>query len=118
MHELSLAHAVVRAVEAEAARHGAVRVLSVRLRVGALTDLDPEAFRFGWEVICGETALLKDAALVVDRVPVTVSCERCGREGPARNPGVLCAACGSDRTRVLTGEELDVAEVELDVPEG
>lgn len=125
MHELSIAQAVVRAVEAEAVRHGARRVLAVRLSVGALTDLDPEALRFGWEVITGEGGLppgtgglLSGAALQIDRVPVTVSCRTCGCEGPARPPGVLCGACGSHQTRVLTGEELDVTEVELDVPEG
>lgn len=118
MHELSIAQAVVRTVEAEAAAHGALRVLSVRLRVGALTDLDPEALRFGWEVISAETGLLARANLLIDRVPVTVRCGACGREGPSPSPGVLCGACGSHQTRVLTGEELDVTEVELDVPEG
>ena len=118
MHELSVAAALARAAEAEAARHGAVRVLALRLRVGALTDLDPEALRFGWEVIAGEDGPLAGAALRIDRVPVTVGCRDCGREGPALPPGVSCGACGSPRTRVLTGEELDLTEVELDVPEG
>jgi len=94
-----------------------VQVRSVRLQVGVLTDLDPEAFRFVWEVITAEHPLLAGAAVWIDRVPVTVCCRDCGREGPARPPGVLCGACGSHRTQVLSGEELDVAEVELDVRE-
>ncbi|MEW8979634.1 MAG: hydrogenase maturation nickel metallochaperone HypA [Symbiobacterium sp.] len=118
MHELSIATALARAAIDTAQAHGATRVLALRLKVGAFTDLDPEALRFGWEVIAGEERLLAGAELHIERVPAQVCCAACGYEGPARPPGVCCAACGSDCTRLLAGEELDLAEVELDVPEG
>lgn len=117
MHELSIAAALADLVEAQAAKHGAERVRRVGLAVGALTDLDPDALRFGWEVITAERPLLTGAVLEVARVPVSVACSACGMEGPARPPGVTCSACGSHDTRLVTGEELDVTEVELDVPE-
>lgn len=118
MHELSIARALADLVEEAAGRHGASRVRRVGLAVGALTDLDPEALGFGWEVLAAERPLLAGAVLEVSRLPVTVVCSNCGQEGPAQPPGVVCAACGSHQTRLLTGEELDVTEVELDVPEG
>jgi len=118
MHELSIAAAMADLVEDAAARHRANRVRRVKLAVGTLTDVDPDALRFGWEVIAAERTLLADAVLEIIRVAVTVVCSSCGHEGPASPPGVICSACGSDDTRLLTGEELDVTEVELDVPEG
>lgn len=118
MHELSIAAALADLVEEAAARHGAERVRRVGVAVGALTDLDPDALGFGWEVIAAERPLLAGSVLEIRRVPVTVVCSACGQEGPARPPGVTCGACGSHDTRLMTGEELDVAEVELDVPEG
>lgn len=116
MHELSVAMTLAETVAAEAVRHGAVRVAVVRLKLGALTDLDAEALRFGWAVIAAEEGPLRGAKLEIDRVPVTVFCRTCGHEGESRPPGVCCGTCGSYHTRLLTGEELDLAEVVLDVP--
>lgn len=117
MHELSVAAAVLKAVAAEARAHGAARVLSVRLRVGALTDLDPEVLSFGWEAVTAAMPLVAGCTLYVERVPVAVACGRCGTRGPAAPPGVLCAACGGHDVQLVAGEELDIAEVELDAPE-
>ncbi len=45
MHEMSLMRGLMRQVETLAAREGASRVVSIQLRLGALSHFSPEHFR-------------------------------------------------------------------------
>ena len=45
MHEIGLVRDIVRRIEAVAAEHGARRVTRIRVRLGALSHLDPDHFR-------------------------------------------------------------------------
>jgi len=65
VHELSLLADLMRKVEAVAADHGAERVASVRVRLGALAHISPEHLREHFtEAARGTVA--DGAALVVD----------------------------------------------------
>ncbi len=46
MHEMSLCQGVVRILEEQAAAHAYKRVKTVRLEVGPLATVEPEALRF------------------------------------------------------------------------
>lgn len=65
MHEMSIALHLVDAVRARA--EGA-RVVRVRVRIGELAAVLPEALRFAFEVACEGTAL-DGARLEIERVP-------------------------------------------------
>lgn len=105
MHELSIAHAVVATV-ADAA--GGERVAEVRVRVGALAGVVPDALRFAWDV-AAEGTVCAGAALTVDEVPVTVWCEPCAAErtvvGPLR---LRCPVCDEPSADVRAGRDLQV----------
>jgi hydrogenase nickel incorporation protein HypA/HybF len=45
MHELSLIHDLMRKIESIAREHGGRRILSVKVRLGALSHISPEHFR-------------------------------------------------------------------------
>ena len=124
MHELSLAHSIgeiaVRALHDETAAQSpqdGVRVGKVRVRVGDLSGVDPEALAFCFEVVRGEWVETTGAALEVERCPVRVRCQACGRESElALNPLLEssgCTACGESRREIVGGRELEVFGVEL-----
>ena len=46
MHEMALATSVLQIVERTARQHGARRVSAVRLEIGRLSHVEPEALRF------------------------------------------------------------------------
>lgn len=110
MHELSVACAVVRTVsEAVTGR----RVTSVRLRVGVLSGVAPQALTFAWDVAVAGSPLA-GAALVVDRVPVSVGCRTCGAVSALPEPlPVRCPGCEGRDVAVVAGSELEVASVEV-----
>src|SRR5579862_2270846 len=76
MHELSIAMGIVEAATEEAQKRG-VQVSAVHLRLGALSGVVKDALLFSYEVACQDTPLA-GSRLVVEDVPVAVSCPQCG----------------------------------------
>lgn len=112
MHELSVAHAVVSTV-VDALPSGDTRVLQVRLRIGELSGIVPQALEFAYDVAAQGTALA-DAALVIERSPVVIACPTCG---PQQLPGTqdfTCPSCGTPCGDVVGGKELEIVDITLD----
>lgn len=114
MHELSIVQAVLDTVEEASLQVGATKVLRVHLRVGELAAVDPDALQFAYGALSEERPLLSGSDLVVEWVPIRVRCPNCGTEGPAQPHSVVCGECGNLFTHVVAGEELDIANVEVE----
>lgn len=116
MHELSVAQALVDQVDDLARQHGAVGVHLIRVRVGPLAgvvaDLLATAFPLAAVGSPAETARLE-----LVEAPVRVRCRTCGAETVAKPNNLVCGACGDWRTEVVSGDELILETVELDIPE-
>ncbi|HVT10815.1 MAG TPA: hydrogenase maturation nickel metallochaperone HypA [Fimbriimonadaceae bacterium] len=112
MHETGIiTQAVHMAIEA-AENAGAGQVKRLRLRVGAMAGVVPDALRFGFEVVTKGT-LAEGALLEIDLVPVTCRCAAgCGVFTPS-DAIFACPVCGRLSTDVVSGRELDVVEVEV-----
>ena len=107
MHELAITQSVVEAVTE---RTGTTPVVAVRLRVGRLAGVVPDAMRFCFELVTAGTPL-DGAALEIEQ-PEAGRCRTCGAEFELTDLILLCA-CGSADVEVLTGRELAVASVVL-----
>ena len=108
MHELSIAEAVVERV---LDRTGDRPVSCVRLRVGRLCGVVPDALDFCFEVATAGTPL-EGAALVIDQPDGRAHCRRCGAHFAVADLILLCR-CGSADVEVVAGEELVVTSVEV-----
>ncbi len=111
MHELSIALAVVAQVEEAARAHGARRVGSLRVRIGELSGVVPDALAFSFD-LASDGTLLEGAELITETVPARARCPVCERETAVGVPPALwCPACGQPLTELLTGRELDIGDV-------
>jgi hydrogenase nickel incorporation protein HypA/HybF len=108
MHELAITQSVVEAVTE---RTGTTPVATVRLRVGRLSGVVPDAMRFCFELVTAGTPL-EGAALEFEQPEGRGSCRTCGAHVVLADPILLCD-CGSADVEVLTGRELAVASVVL-----
>ncbi len=117
MHELGLMSGVVDTVVASARHAGADRVISVRLRIGDMTEVMDEALRFAWEVLRDEDPLTKDAGLEVDYVRPRSLCLACGNEFEHDRFHLRCPDCGSAETSLLSGRELDIVGIDIETPD-
>jgi hydrogenase nickel incorporation protein HypA/HybF len=114
MHELSIAEHLIEAAESAARRAGACTVRRVCLRLGELSGVDESALRFAFAVVVQGT-LLDGAALDVAAVAPAMRCAACGGETDSLRE--TCGICGSSRVIVVRGRELELASMEIDVPD-
>jgi hydrogenase nickel incorporation protein HypA/HybF len=108
MHELAIAQGVVDAVTE---RTGSAPVATVRVRVGRLAGVVPDALRFCFELVAAGTPL-DGAALEFDQPEGRGHCRACGADLVLADLILLCS-CGSADVEVVTGRELTVASVVL-----
>ncbi|RME16071.1 MAG: hydrogenase maturation nickel metallochaperone HypA [Alphaproteobacteria bacterium] len=112
MHEMALAESVVSIAEREARRAGAERITSVRLEIGALSHVVPEAMRFAFSAV-SRGSLAEGARLDILRVPGRAWCHDCGREIEISALGDACPACGGYSVQVTGGQEMRVKDLEV-----
>lgn len=108
MHELALIESLVEAVD-EQVEQG--RVTAVRLEVGTLVAVVPDAMHFCFDV-CTRGTRLEGASLEIAELPGRARCRSCGAEVTLNTPLARCA-CGGIDLEVLAGHELRIKEVEV-----
>ena len=119
MHELGIMTGVLDSVEASAKEAGADRVLVVRLSVGEMTEAIEDALRFAFEALSEqqEYALCAGAELDITMVRPKSRCLECGAEYEHDRFHMLCPECGSFATELIAGRELQIDNIEVDIPD-
>lgn len=112
MHELSVCLALMEQVDRIAREHHARRVDRIVLRVGPLSGVEVPLLERAWPLASVGTGAA-DAELVIEAAPVRVQCSQCGVESDAQPNRLLCAGCGDYRTRLVSGDEMLLENLEL-----
>jgi hydrogenase nickel incorporation protein HypA/HybF len=108
MHELGLCASIVDAVERRAGQRSVARV---RVQVGRLHHVHPEAFEQSFAVAAvGTVAAGADAELIL--LPVRGRCLSCGDEWDCEEPPLACGSCGSIDVQTTGGDELVLESIE------
>jgi hydrogenase nickel incorporation protein HypA/HybF len=113
VHELSICQALIDQVANIAADNQATRVTVVHLQMGPLAGVEQELLQQAYPIASAGT-IAQDSELRIQMIPVRVHCSVCGQESEARINRLICGACGAWRTRLLSGDELLLASIELD----
>jgi hydrogenase nickel incorporation protein HypA/HybF len=109
MHELAISDAIATTVS----KHAAGRPVSrVTVQIGHLRQVVPDALLFSWEVVSSAHEL-EGAELVVEEIPAVVLCHDCGEETTLDLPILSCGSCEGFAVKLLSGEELLVASIDL-----
>jgi hydrogenase nickel incorporation protein HypA/HybF len=113
VHELGLSASVVDAVERRA---GTRRVAQVKVRVGSLLHVHPEAFDQSFAIAAmGTIAEGADAELVV--VSPRAVCNGCGASWEADEMPLTCPLCASAEIDLTGGDDLVLESITY-CPEG
>jgi len=108
MHELAITESLVRAVSE---RVGDAKVTCVRLAIGRLSGVVPDAVLFCFDV-CSAGTPLEGARLEVEEIRARAFCRDCRQETDLEDSIALCT-CGSANLELLSGQELKIKEVEV-----
>ena len=112
MHEYSVCMALLEQVERIAREQQARRVERIVLQLGPLSGVEAPLLERAWP-LAAAGSIAADAELVIDTAPVRVHCTQCGAESEAQPNRLLCASCGDYRTRLISGDEMLLANLEL-----
>jgi hydrogenase nickel incorporation protein HypA/HybF len=108
MHEMAITQSVVETVCEHAAGR---RVHSVRVQVGALCGVVPDAMEFCFG-LATEGTVADGASLDLDIQPGSARCRTCGHEFAMSDLILLCP-CGSADVEVLAGRDLKILSMEV-----
>jgi hydrogenase nickel incorporation protein HypA/HybF len=112
MHEMALAEGMLEIVESAARANAAARVSLVRLELGALSQVEPEALRFSFDVVTRGT-LAEGAQLEFLPIAGRAWCMPCGESVVLPRLGEACPRCGSYQLQVTEGDEMRVKDIEI-----
>jgi hydrogenase nickel incorporation protein HypA/HybF len=116
MHELSVAQSIVEIIQQHIPESEWERVAAVRLKIGAVAGVVPESLEFSFQAITAES-LLSHARLEIEFIPFCIHCNVCNTTLENEVGFALCSTCGSTDTKILSGSELYITEIEVAEPE-
>jgi hydrogenase nickel incorporation protein HypA/HybF len=118
MHEFSICKSLIEIIEKEAMPYGGAKVVTVRLRIGELSGVVPNALRFAFEVL-SKGGITEGASLLIEDVPLEIYCRACKTAATVDEPFLICPHCQSSEVEMIGGRELEIREMEIeDVDQG
>lgn len=92
---------------------GANRVNVLKLRIGELSGVVPEALQFAWDVVRRST-MLAEARLEIERVAAVSWCATCQAQFESAEFWSECPRCHDLSGDLRRGRELEIAALELE----
>lgn len=113
MHEMGIANSVLEAVRIEMTRNPGTYPCKVGVRIGELAAIDQDALRFCFEAMILDTdlALLE---LAIEFCPRRHHCLGCGHDFVVHDYDSRCPQCASLDTTCVSGDELELAYLEVE----
>jgi hydrogenase nickel incorporation protein HypA/HybF len=108
MHELGLCTSIVDAIETRACERPVARV---RIRVGRLNHVHPEAFEQSF-MIAAMGTVAENASAELIMLPVVARCGACDHTWECDELPIACPQCGSVAVEIHGGDELVLESIE------
>jgi len=110
MHELALAEEVLIIAEQQAIQHSLSTINSIKLTIGALSCVEPEALRWALEVTL-ENTLADHAEIQLTIAPGEGKCGGCGASFAVTELPAPCPQCQNWQTQILAGQDMVVQQL-------
>lgn len=113
MHELSIANDIFNGVVEETKKRKISRIISIKIEVGKLMAIVPEALEFSFETITKGT-FLEGAKLDIVDVPLKMKCNNCSNEFEVNDYAYTCPNCQNTECEIISGNELLIKSLETE----
>ena len=115
MHELPIIESAMNIALRHAETAGATKIVRIRLRVGALTELVDEWMQHYFSHLAKGTKAA-DAVLEIQWTPVVFRCADCEKTFSAdikKIDAIVCPRCAGANVALLSGREFFVKDIEV-----
>jgi hydrogenase nickel incorporation protein HypA/HybF len=113
MHELSVTESILNIASEAAKRENAKKVTQINLVIGRLSSIVDDSVQFYWDALSEDT-LCCGAQLHFERIPAQLACLDCTTSYTLSGDLIPCPQCGSNRVKVVSGEEFQVESIEIE----
>jgi hydrogenase nickel incorporation protein HypA/HybF len=112
MHELSVAQNIIDIVKENVPSDELINVKSILINVGEMSGIVADSLEFCFEVVKLDTPL-KKSKIDIKTIPFVLYCNQC-QKNTSNTAGIrMCEFCGGFDTKIISGTEMNVTEVEL-----
>jgi hydrogenase nickel incorporation protein HypA/HybF len=112
MHEVGIMQNTLNLALKQAQASGATQVYELRMRIGALSGVVPDALSFAFEVLQKNTPAA-EAKLEIETVPASCWCAGCQTEFPVPDLIYQCPQCHELSAELRHGLELELVSIEV-----
>jgi len=112
MHEVAIMQNALDIALQQAHLAGGTQIHALKLRIGELSGVVPEALEFAFDVVVQGT-IAADAHLEIDYIPVVCHCSNCHLDFQPANLFYECYQCHQISIDVVRGKELEIASLEV-----
>ena len=113
MHEISLCEGVLQVLQESAENQGFTQVKTVWLEIGALSGVELDAMRFGFDVVT-KGSLADKAKLEIIEISGQAWCMQCAETVPVKQRFDQCPNCQSYQLQVVAGDQMRIKELEVE----
>lgn len=113
MHELGIVVHVIDEVEKIAKENGVADVKKLTLEVGEVSSIVPSYFRDCFEWSKKKTETMRGCELEIIVLEALSYCEDCKETYKTTASGKICPHCGSKNTYLVTGNEMNIKQIEV-----
>lgn len=112
MHELGIVFHIIKSVEQVAEENELKKVNSVTVELGEVSGVLHDYLDDCWKWACKKSELMDGAKLIIEVIPAVTYCEECKNTYETVTYGKTCPHCSSDRTYLVSGNEINIKEIE------
>jgi hydrogenase nickel incorporation protein HypA/HybF len=113
MHELGVVFHCIKEVNKIAEENNVKKINSVTVEIGEVSTVIPYYFEDCWNWAVKKETVLKDAKIIIEKIEAVTHCETCGKNYPTVAHGKICPHCGSEKTFLLCGNEINIKQIEV-----
>jgi hydrogenase nickel incorporation protein HypA/HybF len=110
---MSIAQSIIEVVDEQLRNLPPRKVVSVKVKIGGLTAVEPGSLSFCFDVISKGT-ILDGAQLDIEEVPIQGHCADCNQDFIVEKFFFACPVCHNANVKLISGEELLVDSIEVE----
>jgi len=110
LHEISLLENVKEILQDHAKSQNFNRVKKITLEIGELSCVEPDALRFGFDVVMKDT-LAENAELIITKLEGLGICDKCKEQVSLATLYDPCTLCGNPFVTVIQGSEMKIKDL-------
>lgn len=113
MHELGIVFHIIDSVKEVAKENNVNHISKVTLEIGEVSGIVNSYLEDCWNWACTKEEIMKGCKLNILPIKARTYCEDCKETYSTLEYGKICPHCGSKNTYLITGQETNIKEIEV-----